>query len=157
LSNKWQKEKLVPNDYTPSEETIIIYQRLYPELRDSPHFLFDYGFMLYRAGQYDLSIEILHESSEIFGNPIVYNVLGDAYKAKWELKLAENCYIHASEIVPNLLYPRFLLMQLYLDDGRRDKAVAIAREIVDFKVKVESDFAEYIKEQARNLLYSFEQ
>jgi hypothetical protein len=65
-----------------------------------------------------------------------------------ELKKAENMYIHASQIVPNRLYPWYLLMKLYVETGEAERAREAASIVLTKEPKVQSQAVREMREEA---------
>ena len=119
---------------------------------DNPAFLFEYGRLHHLNGNYALSNRILSEGAALSADPMFYNVIGNNYKAMGEAALAERSYRKAFDILPNRMYPKYLIMKLYDDNGDGEKARSIAREILSFDVKIESSATLEMQELARDLL-----
>lgn len=73
-------------------------------------------------------------------------------QALGEYQLAEQYFQKAHHMVPNLVYPNFLLAQLYLEMGLRDKTLECARQILTLKPKKESEETLHIKAQMEQLI-----
>jgi len=123
------------------------YEPLYPYLKDQINFLFEYGRSLSQAGMNDgiaglarnetmaqgiprqarndklvKSNEILRQAMKISCDPMLYNIMGRNYQAMKEYDLAEKTLLKSTQIVPNRLYPWYLLMKLYVETGDDEKA-----------------------------------
>lgn len=122
------------------EESCSIYQIIYPHLKTNGLFLLYYGTTLNMCNDYDESIKILEYAQKYISDPILYIKLGDAYKMKKKYELAEREYLYATNIVPNRLYPYFLLALLYSDEKCLDlvKFDKISNYILSFEPKIDS-------------------
>jgi tetratricopeptide (TPR) repeat protein len=80
-------------------------------------------------------------------------VLGDAYKALGETQKAEEQYQLAANMVPYKFYPLYLLAKLYNETGHHKKALALALQILNKKIKVPSQAIEEIREEMRKLIF----
>ena len=125
-----------------------IYAPLTNTLRH-PYFFMEYGYALSQTGQHEESIAILQRVAQILPDPQIYNRIGKSYQALGEYQLAEQYFQKAHHMVPNLVYPNFLLAQLYLEMGLRDKTLECARQILTLKPKKESL---HIKAQMEQLI-----
>lgn len=132
------------------------YRKAYPQLRNDGDFLVNYGKALSMAGKHEKAIEILDEAQDYLSNTIVYTALGDSYKASKQYKLAEQAYRHAWYMIPSRFYPKYLLAKLYDETGQQVKAVAIAKELLNKEVKIESKAIEEIKEEMREIISQYQ-
>ena len=73
-------------------------------------------------------------------------------KATGEYMKAEEQYQLAAYTVPHKFYPLYLLAKLYEETGQNEKAVTIAREIMDKTVKIPSQAIEEIREEMQEIL-----
>lgn len=132
------------------------YRKAYPLLRNDGDFLVNYGKALSMAGKHEKAIEILDEAQDYLSNTIVYTALGDSYKALAQYKLAEQAYRHAWYMIPSRFYPKYLLAKLYDETGQQAEAVAIAKELLNKEVKIESTAIEEIKEKMREIISHYQ-
>jgi len=121
-----------------------------------PYFFMEYGYALSQTGQHEESIAILQRVAQILPDPQIYNRIGKSYQALGEYQLAEQYFQKAHHMVPNLVYPNFLLAQLYLEMGLRDKTLECARQILTLKPKKESEETLHIKAQMEQLIQSLD-
>lgn len=66
-----------------------------------------------------------------------YTRLGESYVRLGDTEQAKRCFTLAFEMVPNRIVPRYRLFQLWQSEGRSDKAIPIAREILKMQPKAE--------------------
>lgn len=144
------------------------YKALFPYLSDKVEFLFEYGQILSKTGQYAESNQILSEGMKISCDPMFYNIMGknyqslslsvDSLSASYQLYLrkAEECYQISTNIVPNRLYPYYLLTKLYAQTGDKEKTRTTARIVLQKEPKVHSPAVEEMREEVRKLLLEFE-
>lgn len=124
---------------------------LLPYLKNDFHFLFAYGQSLNKMGYYDKSDSILKMGTELSGDPMFWNVMGNNSMAKGDYMEAEKRYKQAFYIVPNRMYPLYLLAKLY--DTEKDTLlfIKVAGLIETFIPKVESEQTELLREEIRQL------
>ena len=115
------------------------YESLYPYLNDQVQFLFEYAQSLSNAGQYAQSNEVLKKSMQICCVPMLYNLAGKNYQELKAYELAEAYLRQSALIVPNRIYPHYLLMKLYIEMGDKEKAKATARIVLTKEPKVQSE------------------
>jgi hypothetical protein len=75
--------------------------------------------------------------------------MGKNYQAMKAYNLAELSFRKASFMVPNRIYPHYLLMKLYIEMGEEEKAKAAARIILTKEPKVMSTAIKEMREEAR--------
>lgn len=120
------------------EGTTENYSRLYGQLKNNPRFLFEYGQCLSKTGKYRESNRILHEGATLSSDPMFWNIIGKNHRRMKQYPQAEACFRHALNMVPNRLYPLYLLTDLYLEWGQPKKAMATARTLIDKQPKIMS-------------------
>jgi tetratricopeptide (TPR) repeat protein len=131
------------------QTTVDHYQALYPALGDRHAFLFEYAQCLAKTGQYEESNRMLERAIRISCDPMLYNVMGKNYQALHQYKEAENCFYRAHYTVPNRLYPLYLLAKLYAESEQVEKAVAMARRVVEMVPKVPSPATDEMKQEIK--------
>ena len=150
MVEEWKKAALIAG--YDSEYAVRDYASLAQWHADNPEFLFEYGQLHHLNGNYVLSNRILYEGAALSADPMFYNVIGNNYKAMGETALAERSYQKAFDILPNRMYPKYLMMRLYDDKGEEAKARRVAREILSFDVKIESLATQEMQKIAQDLL-----
>ena len=65
---------------------------------------------------------------------------------------ALDSYNRASRMMPSLMSPVFAEFNLYRAENKRDKALFLAREIVDFRPKVENRKTRAMRQEAHHYL-----
>ena len=128
------------------------YAELYPLMKDNPRFLFEYGHTLNKTGRFTQSNAILKEGAQLSADPMFYNIIGNNYKGIGDYNGAEKAYKYAFDMLPNRLYPLYLLMKLYEESEQKEKAGQMARRVIDFPPKVDSPAIRDMKREARELL-----
>jgi tetratricopeptide (TPR) repeat protein len=148
------------------KETVQSYEPLYPYLSDRIQFLFEYGRSLSQLGINDSrgtadhvrhdrlnkSNEILQQAAKISCDPMLYNIMGRNYQAMQEYGLAEENLLQSTRIVPNRLYPYYLLMKLHVETGNEAKAREAAGTVLTKEPKVQSQAVREMREEARIIM-----
>jgi O-antigen ligase len=150
----WKNFRFIYNgqDYI---KTTHKYATLYPLLKDNYRFLFEYGHALNKIGQYKKSNDILMEGAPLSSDPMFYNIIGNNYLMLHEYRHAEDSYKKAFNILPNRLYPLYLLMKLYITINDTNEAVKMAEKIISFKVKVKSYATTDMKTEAKDIILKY--
>jgi tetratricopeptide (TPR) repeat protein len=134
-----------------NKEAIDEYAKQYPYLQDEIRFLFEYAQCLSKSKQYLKSNEILHQAIHISCDPMLYNIMGKNHQALKQYELAERSFRKASNIVPNRLYPHYMLAKLYYEMGLKDKMESEINIVLTKLPKVESIAVEEMREELRVL------
>ena len=149
--NTWH-EAVILYQTKSFREACKLYSEIYVPLQCNGSYLQFYGKALYLNGEYAKSITMLEQARKFSSNEILYCNLGDSYKAGKMYDRAEEAYKYASFVIPNKLYPLYLLAILYDDSGQKEMAVKIAGEILNKKIKVESEATEEIKSRMKMII-----
>ena len=134
------------------KDVVKNYKELYPLLNDQIAFLFEYAQSLSKTEQYADSNEVLQKAMQISCDPMLFNVMGRNRQAMNQYVAAEQCFIQSSHIVPNRIYPYYLLALMYMDAGETEKAKATAQIVLTKEPKVHSTAVNEMREEARKLL-----
>jgi O-antigen ligase len=143
---KWGNTQM-SHDMDMHKEAAEKYAKQYPYLQDEIRFLFEYAQSLSKSKQYNKSNEILHQAMQISCDPMLYNVMGKNYQALKQYELAEQCFKKALNIVPNRLYPHYLLVKLYHEMGLNNKAESETNIVLTKPPKVESMAVKEMKDE----------
>ena len=154
-SKEWAKafKLLRQGDY---EIAMKVYDSLYPTLKYNNFFLFNYGAELSVLGQFQKSVDLLKEAEANLNDIDLYIYLGNSYVGLGEYENAASCFTKASLIMPVKFYPKYRLVKIYQETHQNEKAINLAREIVNMPVKVPSDIITNIKKEMQELLDSQE-
>lgn len=127
------------------------YSELMPYLNCEGRFLYEYGYSLYKLGEYEKSDSILKLSAGLINNPIVFNAMGLNYQSAGEYNKAEKMFEDAFILVPNRLYPLYLLAKLYYKKQDSEKFQIIKESISDFQPKIESSTTEAYRDEIKTM------
>ena len=141
---------LYNNDYYQGADKD--FGELRDDLRDNPTYLFAYGRAMNKLERYNESNAILKEGILVSSDPMFYNIIGNNYKALGAFQMAETAYQKAFQILPNRLYPLYLLMQLYIDFDKKEKALLMAEKILEVAPKIKSPATEEMQEKAEQYI-----
>ncbi len=121
-------------------------------LKENPQFLFDFSKLLRKQGKYIESNNILQLGTLVSADPIFRVLQGNNYRDMKCYKKAETAFKQAFHILPNRIYPLYLLMCLYRQMGEQDKMLHMAKTVLDFKVKIETTETDEMKESAQKVI-----
>ena len=133
------------------EIAIEAYQETYPTFEHNGLFLQMYGKVLSMDKQFHKSNKILAEAEQYKSSQIIQNTLGDNHKALGNYAQAEEAYIKSAQMIPSLVFPKYLLAKLYSENGQHKKAKQIAETILNSEVKVESSATREIMNEMKKI------
>lgn len=113
--------------------------------------LFDYSQIFRIGGDYYRSDSILQLGTKISSDPMFWNVMGNNSLAQGKYREAEERYKHAFYMVPNRLYPLYLLAKLYHTEGDTARFLNMADKVETFIPKVESVNTERLRREIREI------
>lgn len=113
-------------------------ESIFPNMKNDYHFLFAYGQSLNKTGYYSLSDSVLQIGTEISSDPMFWAVMGNNSVEQRKFREAEERYKHAFYMVPNRMYPLYLLAKLYYTEGDTTRFFYMADLVDSFVPKVES-------------------
>ncbi|MDR0538384.1 MAG: O-antigen ligase family protein, partial [Tannerellaceae bacterium] len=128
------------------------YAQLYPQLSDQIKFLFEYAQCLSKTEQYESSNQILRKAISLSGDPMLYNIMGKNHQGMKQYSEAEQCFRKAAHIVPNRIYPYYLLTLLYIETGDSTKAKETAKIVLTKEPKVKSTAVREMREKVKEIL-----
>ena len=137
--------------YIQLQETkaLKLYESSYPILKDNGDFLFNYGAELSTLGYHTQSLEILDLAKKRFNHIDLHLFQGNNHLALKQYKMAEDCYLMASNMIPNRFYPKYLLVKLYQETNQLNRARNFAKEIISANPKVPSKLIDDWKNEMR--------
>lgn len=155
-ANNYRKLEEAKNLYQSGYilDALTGYKALYPFLLNDPAFVFEYANILSVSGHdNEAEIEYKHGISLQCSN-IYYNKLAGCYYKNNKLKMAENAYKMAINMVPNRFIPRYKLYQFYTETRQTKLAYKTGLDILKLPVKIPSPEITIIKaELSKNLTY----
>lgn len=135
-----QPNIFVGSDILTGSETIV-----------DQNVLFDYSQIYRMSGDYYRSDSILQLGTKISSDPMFWNVMGNNSLAQGKYREAEERYKHAFYMVPNRLYPLYLLAKLYHTEGDTARFLKMADKVETFIPKVESVNTERLRSEIREI------
>jgi len=129
-----------------------LYQKAFPYLSNNGVFLTMYGKNTALIGKYPKAIELLEKATTLHSETFLYYTLGDCYTMTGQYDKAEKAYNHAANMVPSQFYPKYLLVNMYLQSKQKEKAKLMASNIINMRIKVNSTAVEQIKNEMTDLV-----
>jgi tetratricopeptide (TPR) repeat protein len=137
--------------------SIAGFKKAYPILNNDGDFLMNYGKALAMNGNNKESKTILQHARLFLNTSVIETTLGDIHKELKEYNEAELAYTKAANMVPNRLYPEYLLVKLYQESGRENKAYEKAKKIAEKGIKIPSRATEEILKEMNIIINGTEQ
>lgn len=150
---KWSKAQMFYKNKA-YEAALEVYEPLYPLLKHKPEFLFEAAQCLNKTGQYEKANEYLKRAVLLSSDPMLYYVMAKNEQCLGKYRQAEKHLLHAIDILPERIYPYYLLMNLYTEPSyfQPAKLKMAIDSILTKKPKVESSAIKEMKEKARSML-----
>ena len=150
---KWNKAQMFYNNKA-YEAALEVYEPLYPLLKHKPEFLFEAAQSLSKTGRYEKANEYLERAILLSSDPMLYYVMAKNEQCLGEYRQAEKHLLHAIDILPERIYPYYLLMNLYTEPSyfQPAKLKMAIDSVLTKKPKVESSAIKEMKEKARSML-----
>ena len=147
--SEWHKAEVLYK-HDRYDMTVRRYAELLPYLSSNHKFLFQYGRALLKTGEYRLSDSILHIGAAISCDPMFWNLIGQNQQALKNYSKAEESFLHAHTMLPNRLYPLYLLLILYKESGQVMRFQETLPYVNAFKPKIESHLTEEMRKEILN-------
>lgn len=130
------------------------YERLYPVLNYEPKFVFEYGMILNATGQREKADNVFAQGLERSCDPMFYNVKGRNYQEMGEYNKAEDCYINSIWLLPERIYPYYLLTILYADplNYQSEKMQRAALAVLEKEPKVHSSAIREMRDEVKKIV-----
>lgn len=144
-----KKWKALQTLYRQQDYSSVVksYPELLPEMKHNYRFLFQFGHSLREERQYARSDTILKMGESLSGDPMFWNLIGRNAQDMGNSAEAERCYSKAFSMIPNRLYPLYLLAVLYHETGNAEKFSDMIEQIDGFKPKVESEVTRTLRKE----------
>jgi len=120
---------------------------------DNGELQFHLGAAYSYTGQSEKALKIIQQSQNSFKDKNIYIVLGITHMDMGNYEEAEDNLRKVTYMYPQLLYPHFLLAQLYHRTGFISRAVSELQYILDVNPKILSNDVRAIKRDTRRYLY----
>lgn len=139
-----------------TEELAARLRPLYAELKDNAMYLYQYGYVLYQSGAYEESNRILQQGADRSCDPALHTTMAKNHIALGNFEAAEAELWKAHWLVPSRIAPLWMLMRLYADSGRTEKAIETGRTIQQMPVYADNPDMLSLHDKAMALLNELE-
>jgi len=135
-----------------TERMLPYYEKMKPQMKHNPLFLYNYAAELNYIGRYEESLAVAEECRHGWNDYDVLILLADNLENTGCTDMAIETYRHALDMIPCRFEPLNSIMTLYLENGDTLNALKVANEIIDKPVKVQSNRVEQIKQTASGVI-----
>lgn len=150
---KWNKTKFLynANAYEAAYEG---YEELYPKLNHKPEFLFEAGQCLSKMERYEESNRLLERATLLSADPMIHYIWAKNVQALGQYEEAEKRFLHAIDILPERIYPYYLLTKLYAETSfyQPDKMKAAADSVLHKEPKVMTTAIREMREEVKKVV-----
>ena len=147
------------HSYEADESVFADYKRLAPYLSHHSKFLFQWGQRLAQDKQYAASNVQLTRAMRLSSDPMIHYVVAKNRQQLGEYAKAEETLLHAIDILPERIYPWYLLCKLYADEANRQPAKfeEAAQRVLTQKPKVLSTAIKEMCEEVKEMQITMQQ
>lgn len=131
---------------------IEYYQKALKYLPDNGELKFHLGSAYSYTGELEKAYEYLDQSMPLFKDKNQYMVMGITCMKLGKFELAEHYLRETTYIFPQMLYPHFLLAQLYDRTGYVIKAISELQYIIEAEPWIMSEQVKTIKQDAARII-----
>lgn len=128
-------------------ESMPVYEKLEKKFESNPYFLYNYAAVLQEKKQYDRSLQVALECRQYWADYDLELVIGENYQQLSKPQLAEEYYKSASLMCPSRFLPLYKLFHLYKENGRIEKALAMAETVISKPMKIKTASIRMIKRE----------
>lgn len=150
---KWNRAQLLYKNKA-FEAALEVYEPLYPLLKHKPEFLFEAAQCFSKTKQFEKANEYLRRAVLLSADPMLYYVMAKNEQSLRHYGQAENHLLHAIDILPERIYPYYLLADLYAEPAYYHpiKLKIAIDSVLTKKPKVESSAIREMKEKVKKYL-----
>ena len=155
---KWNTIQMLYNNKTyPS--IVDEYTILHSSLKHKPDFLFEEAQCLNKTGQYAEAARVLERAVQLSADPMIWYMAAKNEQALHNYKKAEQLLQHAIDMLPERIYPYYLLTKLYQEPDffQMDKLQAAARSVLTKKPKINSRAITEMRDDVKKILKRIDQ
>ena len=134
------------------------YEALYPLLNHKPEFLFEAAQCLSQSRKFEKANKYLGRATLLSSDPMIYYMIAKNEQALGKYQEAETYLLHAIDILPERIYPYYLLANLYAESAYNQpvKLKAAIDSVLTKEPKVESRAINEMRENVRKMLKNTE-
>lgn len=150
---QWNRQKMLYNNkaYQAASEG---YEALYPKLNHRPEFLFESAQCLSKTGNQAEAIVLLERAVRLSADPMLYYMLAKNEEELGRYSEAEAHLLFSIDVLPERLYPYFLLTKLYAEPlyYQSEKLQAAVDSVFTKEPKVQTTAVKEMRQQVEKML-----
>ena len=130
------------------------YKDLHDKLKHKPEFLFEEAQSLSKTRRYAEAQRVLERAQRRSADPMIPNMIAKNRQTTGDYREAERELLHAIGILPERLYPYYLLAKLYAEPAfyQADKFRAAAGAVLTKEPKVESSAIREMRTEIKKIV-----
>ena len=134
------------------------YEDLYTVLNHDQKFVFEYAVTLNAIKQYEKADSILARGLQLSCDPMFYNVKGRNYHEMKKYEEAEKCFLKSTYLLPERIYPYYLLTKLYADSAnyQPENMKQAALSVLEKEPKIYSTAINEMRNEVKKIVKSME-
>lgn len=150
---KWNTMKMLYNSKA-YEAACDGYEELVPLMGHKPELLFEAGQCLSKTGRLAEANGLLRRAMKLSADPMIHYMAAKNEQAQGNFPEAEDLLLHAIDILPERIYPYYLLTKLYTEPTffQKDKFIKAADAVLKKEPKVESTAIREMRTEVKNML-----
>ena len=150
---KWNTLKMLYNSkaYEAAGEG---YEELVPLMGHKPELLFEAAQCLSKSERFEKANRLLEQAMKLSGDPMIHYMAAKNEQSMGNYQKAENLLLHAIDMLPERIYPYYLLTKLYSEPGffQKDKFLKAANAVLEKEPKVKSTAIREMQEEVKILI-----